>query len=43
MPNCDVCGVDEESIRHVLVECMVARCFWEMTRELTGVKLPKLC
>jgi hypothetical protein len=31
-----------ESIRHVLVECTVARRFWEMTRELTGVKLPKL-
>ncbi|KXG31794.1 hypothetical protein SORBI_3003G056900 [Sorghum bicolor] len=42
VPNCDVCGVDEESIRHVLVECTVAKRFWEMTRELTGVKLPKL-
>jgi hypothetical protein len=40
--NCDVCGNDEESIRHVLIECTVARAFWAHAKELTGVKLPEL-
>jgi hypothetical protein len=39
---CDVCGADEESIRHVLIECTVAHAFWEHAKELTSVKLPKL-
>jgi len=40
--NYDVCEADEESIRHVLIECTVARAFWEHAKELTGVKLPEL-
>jgi hypothetical protein len=39
---CDVCGADEESIRHVLIECTVAQAFWEYAKELTSVKLLKL-
>ena len=42
VPNCDVCGADEESIKHVLMDCTVARCFWEHTQGLTGAKLPRL-
>ena len=38
--NCDVCGAEEESIRHVLSECTVARAFWNQAKDLTGVKLP---
>lgn len=39
VPNCDVCGVAEESIRHVLMECTVAKCFWHQVKELIGIKL----
>jgi len=40
--NCEACGADSESIRHVLVECLVAKSFWEQTKRMTGVKLPPL-
>jgi hypothetical protein len=42
VPNCDVCGAEDESIKHVLMDCTVARCFWKQTRTLTGAKLPHL-
>lgn len=42
LPNCETCGADEESIRHVLIVCSVARAFWAQTKELVGVKLPRL-
>jgi hypothetical protein len=42
VPNCDICGASEESIKHVLLECTTARRFWEQTRALTGAKLPRL-
>lgn len=40
--NCELCGVDEESIRHVLCQCTVAWAFWDHTKNLAGVKLPEL-
>jgi ribonuclease HI len=39
---CETCGADEESIRHVLIECTVAKAFWEQARVLIGIKLPNL-
>jgi hypothetical protein len=42
LPNCGICGASEESIRHVLMECTVARIFWQITKDTTGVKIPKL-
>jgi len=42
LPNCDVCGAEEESIKHVLMDCSVAKCFWVEMRKLTAVKLPHL-
>lgn len=41
-PNCEVCGADEESIRHVLMDCTVAKYFWAEVKRLTAVKLPNL-
>ena len=40
--NCEVCGADEESIKHVLIDCTMARRFWEQVYKLSGAKLPKL-
>jgi hypothetical protein len=40
--NCEDCGEESESIRHILMECTVARAFWEQTKTITGVKLPPL-
>jgi len=40
--NCDLCGADSESIRHVLMECSVAKSFWEYMKSTTGAKLPML-
>jgi hypothetical protein len=42
IPNCDIYGSEEESIKHVLLDCTIARRFWEQTRALTGVKMPRL-
>jgi hypothetical protein len=42
LPNCDTCGADEETIKHALLECTVARVFWEQVKVLTGVKVPAL-
>jgi hypothetical protein len=39
---CEVCGDPEESIKHVLLDCTVAKLFWEQTREATNVKIPAL-
>ena len=39
---CEVCGAERETIRHVLLECTVAKVFWEHTKKLAGVKLPHL-
>ncbi|OEL18065.1 hypothetical protein BAE44_0020917, partial [Dichanthelium oligosanthes] len=40
--NCEVCGAEEESIKHVLVDCTVAKQFWDSTKLLTRVKMPRL-
>lgn len=40
--NCELCGAEEESILHVLVECKMAGRFWEAMRDIMGVKLPHL-
>lgn len=40
--NCEVCGVPEESIRHVLLDCTVAKEFWIQARIAIGMKLPNL-
>ena len=42
IPHCEVCGAEEESIRHVLIECTIAKNFWEQAKDLIGVKLPTL-
>lgn len=39
--NCETCGA-RESVRHVLMECTVDKLFWEQTKVITGVKLPRL-
>lgn len=39
---CEACGADTESVLHAFTECTTARLFWTRTKELTGVKLPKL-
>jgi len=36
---CEVCGDPEESIKHVLLDCTVARLFWQHIREAAGVKV----
>ena len=38
----EACGEPQESIRHVFLDCTVARQFWQYTRWATGVKLPSL-
>lgn len=40
--HCETCGSEEESLRHVLTECTIARIFWEQAKRITGVKLPVL-
>lgn len=42
LPNCEVCGLADESIKHDLLECTVARAFWEQVKVFTGVKIPML-
>lgn len=39
---CDTCGAEKETIRHILIECTIAKRFWAEVRVLTGVKLPSL-
>ena len=39
---CEVCGADQETIRHVLLECTMAKLFWENTKKLAGVKIPHM-
>lgn len=36
----DICGADRESIKHTLLECTIARIFWQEMRILSGAKLP---
>ena len=36
--NCEVCGATEESVKHVLMECTVAKEFWHQVLMMTGVK-----
>lgn len=40
--NCDTCGAEEETIKHVLMDCTTAKIFWEQAKGITGVKLPSL-
>jgi hypothetical protein len=37
--NCDVFGGENESVRHVLLECTVAKFFWNQTKTLSGIKV----
>lgn len=39
---CEVCGNDVESIRHILMECTVAKSFWREVKILNGTKLPSM-
>ena len=39
---CEVCGFPEESIKHVLTECTIAKMFWHDIKQLTGTKMPAL-
>jgi hypothetical protein len=41
--HCKTCGAEEEPIFHALFECAWARQFWREVREVTKVKLSKLC
>ena len=36
--NCEVCGATEESVKHVSMECTVAKEFWHQVLMMTGVK-----
>jgi hypothetical protein len=38
----EVCGDPEESIKHFLVDCTVAKQFWNQTKVATSVKIPTL-
>jgi hypothetical protein len=40
--HCEVCGAEEESLKQVLLDCMVAKYFWEEVKFLRGVKVPML-
>lgn len=40
--HCETCGADKESVGHVLLDCTMARMFWEEAKKITGVKLPCL-
>ncbi|CAD6230202.1 unnamed protein product [Miscanthus lutarioriparius] len=39
---CDLCGAEQETIKHVLMDCTVAKLFWHEVKALTGAKLPKM-
>jgi hypothetical protein len=39
---CEVCGNPEESIRHVLLECTVAKQFWHQAKVASGVRIRHL-
>jgi len=40
--NCEICEAEEESIKHALLDCTVAKLFWEQVKLFTGVKVPPL-
>lgn len=40
--HCEICGAEEESIKHVLIECTIAKEFWKHAKELIRIKLPDL-
>jgi len=42
IPTCEMCGAADESIKHVLMDCTVAKSFWREAKKITGVKLPEL-
>jgi ribonuclease HI len=39
---CDLCGAEQETIKHVLTDCTIAKLFWREIKLLTGIKLPNL-
>jgi hypothetical protein len=39
--NCELCGANDETIKHVLMDCTIAKLFWDNTRIITRVKLPQ--
>lgn len=40
--NCEVCGAEGETIKHVLMDCTITQSFWRSAREVTGIKVPIL-
>lgn len=42
MAQCEVCGADEETVKHVLCDCTIAKAFWDHVKALSGIKLPVL-
>jgi len=40
--NCEVCGEEKESIKHVLLDCTVAKFFWDQAKVVSGIKIPRL-
>lgn len=39
---CETCEADRETIRHILIDCTIAKRFWTETQALTGAKLSRL-
>jgi hypothetical protein len=37
---CEVCGEEGESLFHIDVDCPVAKQFWRVVKNITGIKLP---
>lgn len=40
--NYEVCGEERESIKHILLDCTVAKFFWEQVKGVSGIKIPPL-
>jgi hypothetical protein len=40
--NCDMCGEEKESVKHLLLDCTVAKLLWNQTKVLSGIKIPPL-
>lgn len=40
--NCDICGAAEETVKHIMCDCTVAKAFWSQVKSLAGIKLPSL-
>ncbi|RLN03307.1 hypothetical protein C2845_PM13G12070 [Panicum miliaceum] len=40
--TCSTCGAQEESLFYVVLECPLARSFWDEVHKLSGTKVPRL-